>query len=66
VIAGAGIHVLPIEPPQKDNPLFTAKKSIITPHITWATREARGRLMEISISNLAALFNGHAVDVVNK
>jgi glycerate dehydrogenase len=66
VIAGAGIDVLSVEPPQKFNPLFTAKNCIITPHIAWATKEARARLMEISVSNLAAFINGHPVNVVNK
>lgn len=65
VIAGAGIDVLSVEPPPKDNPLFGAKNCIITPHIAWATREARARLMQITIDNLAAFLNGHPVNVVN-
>jgi len=66
VIAGAGIDVLSAEPPAKDNPLFTAKNCIITPHIAWATKEARGRLMDITVSNLSAFLNGNRVNVVNK
>ncbi len=66
VIAGAGIDVLSVEPPSKDNPLFTAKNCIITPHIAWATIEARARLMDITVSNLSAFLQGNPVNVVNK
>jgi glycerate dehydrogenase len=66
VIAGAGIDVLSIEPPQADNPLFKAKNCIITPHIAWATREARVRLMSMVVDNLTAFLNGNPVNVVNK
>ncbi|WP_449437876.1 D-2-hydroxyacid dehydrogenase [Pedobacter steynii] len=64
-IAGAGLDVLSVEPPSKDNPLFGAKNCIITPHIAWATKEARARLMEITIRNLSAYKNGNPVNVVN-
>lgn len=65
-IAGAGIDVLSAEPPSENNPLFTAKNCIITPHIAWATKEARSRLMDITVQNLAAFLNGHPVNVVNR
>ena len=65
VIAGAGIDVLSTEPPPKDNPLFSAKNCIITPHIAWATKEARARLMETTVSNLSAFLQGNPVNVVN-
>jgi glycerate dehydrogenase len=65
IIAGAGIDVLSVEPPRADNPLFKAK-NCITPHIAWATKEARTRLMETVVSNLAAFINGNPVNVVNK
>lgn len=64
-IAGAGIDVLSAEPPQADNPLFKAKNCIITPHIAWATKEARMRLMDMVVSNVAAFINGKPVNVVN-
>jgi glycerate dehydrogenase len=66
VIAGAGIDVLSVEPPAKNNPLFNAKNCIITPHISWATKESRIRLMNTTVSNLSAFINGHPVNVVNK
>lgn len=66
VIAGAGIDVLSVEPPPPDNPLFGAKNCIITPHIAWATKEARIRLMDITVSNLEAFIKGDPVNVVNK
>lgn len=65
IIAGAGIDVLSSEPPAADNPLFTAKNCLITPHIAWATREARTRLMQITVDNLAAFLNGNPVNVIN-
>ena len=63
-IAGAGMDVLSVEPPSRDNPLFFAKNCIITPHIAWATKEARTRLMDIAVRNLLAFMNGHPVNVV--
>lgn len=64
VIAGAGIDVLSVEPPHKDNPLFKAKNCIITPHIAWATREARSRLMNLAVQNVQAFTMGKPVNVV--
>ena len=66
IIACAAIDVLSLEPPAKDNPLFKAKNCLITPHIAWATKEARGRLMDIAVNNLAAFINGKRVNVVNQ
>lgn len=65
-IAGAGIDVLSVEPPRADTPLFKAKNCIITPHIAWATKEARIRLMDMVVNNVAAFQKGNPVNVVNK
>ncbi|HDR50651.1 MAG TPA: D-2-hydroxyacid dehydrogenase, partial [Mariniphaga anaerophila] len=64
-ISGAGLDVLATEPPKPDNPLLTAKNCHITPHIAWATTEARTRLMDIAAANLKAFINGEPQNVVN-
>ena len=64
VIAGAGIDVLSVEPPREGNPLFHCKNCIITPHIAWATKEARARLMAMALQNLEAFSRGQPVNVV--
>jgi glycerate dehydrogenase len=64
-IAGAGLDVLSTEPPDPDNPLISAKNCYITPHIAWATTEARKRLIEIAVQNLKAFVNGNPQNVVN-
>lgn len=66
VIAGAGIDVLSVEPPSADNPLFKAKNCLITPHIAWATKEARSRLMGIAENNLSSFLNQKPINIVNK
>ena len=66
IIAGAGLDVLSTEPPQADNPLFTAKNIIVTPHIAWATREARQRLMNTAIDNVKAFLDGEPQNQVGK
>ncbi len=65
LIAGAGLDVLSAEPPAPDNPLFSAKNCVITPHIAWATKEARSRLMGLVVENIAAYINGNPINVVN-
>lgn len=65
-IAGAGLDVLSVEPSQKDNPLLGAKNCFITPHIAWATKEARTRLMNIAVENLKAYQEGHIINNVAK
>lgn len=64
-IFAAGIDVLSTEPPRADNPLLTAKNCYITPHIAWATFEARERLMNIAIGNLQAYMGGKPENVVS-
>ena len=65
-IAGAGLDVLSVEPSVEDNPLLSAKNCFVTPHIAWATLEARTRLMEIAVNNLKSYKEGHIINNVAK
>ena len=65
VIAGAGLDVLSVEPPPVTNPLLRAPRCIVTPHIAWATRNARRRLLEVTAANLRAFLAGRPQHVVN-
>jgi len=64
-IAAAAVDVISQEPMQGDNPLLKAKNCIITPHIAWATLEARRRLLETTAKNIAAFIAGKPINVVN-
>ncbi|MHC4365612.1 MAG: D-2-hydroxyacid dehydrogenase [Planctomycetota bacterium] len=64
-IAGAGLDVVATEPPAADNPLLKAKNCYITPHIAWATRGARGRLLQATIENIIAFLDGRPQNIVN-
>lgn len=63
-IAGAALDVLSAEPPRSYNPLLSAKNCILTPHIAWATRAARSRLMKTAIENVRAFIDGNPMNVV--
>ena len=61
----AGIDVLCEEPPRTESPLLTARNCFVTPHIAWATLEARTRLLDICEANLRAFIEGHPQNVVS-
>lgn len=63
-VAGAGVDVASTEPIKPDNPLLQAKNIWITPHIAWAPKETRQRLMDILIENIHAFLSGHPVNEV--
>lgn len=65
-VYAAGLDVVSTEPIKADNPLLKAKNCIITPHISWAAKDARKRIMDITIDNIKAFQNGAPVNVVNK
>lgn len=65
-VAGAAMDVVSTEPIKMDNPLLDAKNCIITPHIAWAPKESRQRLMNIAVDNLKAFIDGAPINVVNK
>jgi glycerate dehydrogenase len=64
-LAGAALDVLSSEPPAADNPLLSARNCIITPHLAWATRAARSRLMDVTVENVHAFLRGSPQNVVN-
>ena len=65
-VYAAGIDVVSSEPIKGDNPLLKAKNCIITPHISWAPKESRKRLLDIAVDNLAYFIKGSPVNVINK
>lgn len=65
-VAGAALDVVSSEPIKSDNPLLEAKNCIITPHISWAPKEARTRLMDLALENLKRYLSGDPINVVNK
>lgn len=64
-VAGAAVDVVSTEPIEADNPLLKAKNCIITPHIAWASKESRARLLNLAIDNLNAYLQGNPINKVN-
>lgn len=65
-VYAAGLDVVSTEPIKADNPLLSAKNCIITPHIAWAPKESRSRLLNIAVDNLSHFIAGNPINVVNK
>ncbi|WP_409345796.1 D-2-hydroxyacid dehydrogenase [Paenibacillus sp. MBLB4367] len=65
-LGGAGLDVLSKEPPAADNPLLGARNCLITPHIAWATFEARQRLMDTAVDNVSSFLAGAVSNAVNR
>jgi glycerate dehydrogenase len=64
-LAGAAVDVVSREPIRPDNPLLAARNCLITPHIAWTTREARRRLLDATVANVANFLAGRPTNVVN-
>ena len=64
-IAGAALDVLSTEPPEKNNPLVGLSNCIVTPHNAWISKEARQRIMNISLENIKAFLKGKPQNIVN-
>jgi glycerate dehydrogenase len=65
-VAAAALDVVSTEPIKEDNVLLKAKNCIITPHISWATQEARERIMQTTADNIKSYMDGSPANVVNK
>lgn len=65
-LAAAGLDVVYTEPIREDNPLLKAKNCILTPHISWASRESRQRIMDATVANIRAFLAGAPINVVNR
>lgn len=65
-IAAAAVDVVYTEPIRSDNPLLKAKNCIITPHIAWAPKESRQRIMDCTVKNIREYMQGNPVNIVNK
>ncbi len=65
-LCAAALDVLSVEPPKADNPLLTAKNCVITPHIAWASKDARNRLIQIAAENIKSFLQGNIQNNVAK
>lgn len=65
-VAVAAVDVVSSEPITKDNPLLKAKNCIITPHISWASKECRQRIIDCAVANAKAYIAGEFINIVNK
>ena len=65
-MGAAGLDVVYTEPIRADNPLLKAKNCIITPHISWAPKESRQRIMDTAVENVKAYLAGAPINVVNR
>jgi glycerate dehydrogenase len=65
IISYAGIDTLEVEPPPLNHPLLTAKNCYLTPHVAWATFEARSRLVDALVNNVDCFLKGKPINVVN-
>jgi len=65
ILAGAGLDVLSTEPPPANHPLLSAENCIITPHISWSSKDARSRLIDLVADNLSSHFSGNTKNLVN-
>ncbi len=65
-VYAAGLDVVSTEPIRGDNPLLTAKNCILTPHISWAPKEARQRILDCSVQNLQSYVDGAPINVINR
>ena len=65
-VYAAGLDVVSTEPIKEDNPLLNAKNCIMTPHISWAARASRQRIMDITVDNVASFLNGQPQNIVNR
>jgi len=64
-LSGAAVDVVSSEPIHPDNPLLKARNMLITPHIAWAPKEARSRLLDIAVDNLRAFLSGSPKNIVS-
>ena len=65
-VGGAALDVVSTEPIRSDNPLLKAKNCIITPHMSWGAKEARQRIMDITVDNVVSFKDGNPKNVVNR